>query len=76
MSSAPEPVEEIRDRDVHQVDLCAPNHSMESEASEPLSAEMKVDDENVPKPTSSDDLIEDSDIPVESYTQMDEPIEV
>ncbi len=50
---------------------------MESEGSVPLSAEMKVDEENVPKPTSFDELIENSgQVPIESHTSMDEPTEV
>ncbi len=34
---------------------------MESEDPKPLSAEMKVDEENVLEPTSNDELIENSD---------------
>ncbi len=38
---------------------------------------MKVDENNVPKPTSNDELIENSDqVPIKSHTLIDEPTEV
>ncbi len=51
--------------------------SVESKASEPLSVETKVDEENVAKPTSNDELMENSDqVSIKSHTPIDEHTEV
>ncbi len=77
-----EPVKETWNSNVEQDNLYVSlslslSDSVESEAFEPLSAEMKVDEESVPKPTPNDELIENSDqVPIESYTLMDEPTAV
>ncbi len=68
--SALEPVEEICVNNVEQDDLYVSLPDLESEASEPLSAEMKVNEENVPKPSSNNELIKNSDpAPTESLNQ-------
>ncbi len=59
--SATVSVKKIRDSNVEQEDLyfSLPD-SIESVASEPLPAEMKAGEENIPKPTTNDELIENS----------------